>query len=307
MRDTTKFCPSCGSPNMLSARFCISCGYSFEAVVTTDTSAHKSISTQTTIDAPRSLTSVNLDVTFPPQKPKRLQTLSFLCLIDGVVSISFGLFLLSLICTAPLGVYGIIVGIFEITYALKIIPDPIKTDKEKINTIPLMQTAKPNKSLAIMQVTNILSLNVFSLIIGLLSLSWINEGAVRSYFNEINTIPSIPIQAETPDQTTIRNISDYELLSGIFWIILGTLQTLTIVGALAGIWNIFAGISHCKVSSRILRREKMIPATFEDITQLVIIGIINLIFGGFIGLIFVAFDFFIRDKVLKNRHLFDKA
>jgi hypothetical protein len=158
-----------------------------------------------------------------------------------------------------------------------------------------------------MQIANILSLNIFSLIIGLLSLSWINEEAVRGYFNKINTISPISIQPETSDQTTIRNISDYERLSGIFWIILGTLQTLTIVGAICGIWNIFAGISRCKLSPRILRREKIIPSIFEDITQLVIIGIINLVLGGFIGLIFVAFDFYIRDKVLKNRHLFDKA
>jgi hypothetical protein len=37
---------------------------------------------------------------------------------------------------------------------------------------------------------------------------------------------------------------------------------------------------------------------------LVIIGIINLLLGGFIGVVLVGFDFYIREKVLTNSHLF---
>jgi hypothetical protein len=40
---------------------------------------------------------------------------------------------------------------------------------------------------------------------------------------------------------------------------------------------------------------------------LVIIGVINLVLGGFIGVLFVGFDFYIRDKVLTNAHIFTGA
>lgn len=304
MKQTAKLCSVCGTPNSMVARFCVSCGQSFSTIMTSEALTGGGIAQPSTYPQP---VVADTYVNAIPQKPVRLQTLSFLCLIDGVVSICIGLFWLALICTAPLGIYGIIVGVFDILYALKIIPDPIKVDKQKTNTVTLLQTSAPNKNLAMMQVVNILSLNIFSFIIGMLSLSWIKERTFQEYFYTINVIPTTPNQLETSDQTTIRNIADYEHLSGILWIILGTLQTLTIVGAIAGLWNIFAGISHCKIAPHIMRREQSIPSVFEDISQLIIIGIINLFLGGFIGLLFVAFDFYIRDVVLRNRHLFNRA
>jgi hypothetical protein len=52
----------------------------------------------------------------------------------------------------------------------------------------------------------------------------------------------------TSEQNTVRQISDYERLSGIFWIVLGILQCLTIFvfyifGPVVGIWNIWP-VSH---------------------------------------------------------------
>jgi hypothetical protein len=39
-------------------------------------------------------------------------------------------------------------------------------------------------------------------------------------------------------------------------------------------------------------------------TQLIVIGVINLALGGVVGVVFVAFDFYIRDKILTNAYLF---
>lgn len=109
---------------------------------------------------------------------------------------------------------------------------------------------------------------------------------------------------EIDGELTIRRLGDYERISGILWIVLGAFQILTIIGIIAGIWNIFAGISRMKVSKRIKARENAVPGIFEDYTQLVVIGIINLLVGGVVGVVFVAFDFYIRDVVLKNARLF---
>jgi hypothetical protein len=40
---------------------------------------------------------------------------------------------------------------------------------------------------------------------------------------------------------------------------------------------------------------------------LILIGIVNLILGGIIGVVFVILDFMIRDKVLTNRNLFTQS
>jgi hypothetical protein len=114
----------------------------------------------------------------------------------------------------------------------------------------------------------------------------------------------------TSEQNTVRQISDYERLSGIFWIVLGILQCLTIFvfyifGPVVGIWNIMAGISHLKRSPRILARDPAIPSEYESLGGIIAIGIVNLVIGGVIGIVFAILDFVIRDKVLSNRHAFN--
>jgi hypothetical protein len=115
-----------------------------------------------------------------------------------------------------------------------------------------------------------------------------------------------PLATETADEITIRRIADYEKISGILWILLGIIQTLSIVGAIAGIWNIVAGGTRVGVSRRISQRLASVPKDFEGVGGLAVIGVINLLVGGVIGLIFVGFDFYIRDKVLSNRRLFNQ-
>src|SRR5215212_3183884 len=108
------------------------------------------------------------------------------------------------------------------------------------------------------------------------------------------------------NQILIRRIHDYERLSGILWIALGVLQILSICvlfifgipTMLVGIWNILAGISKLKIAPRILAREITVPAQFDSMNSLIVIGICNLVFGGVIGIIFVILDFYVRDQIL---------
>jgi len=115
---------------------------------------------------------------------------------------------------------------------------------------------------------------------------------------------AIPIAREDTDSAIIRQIADYERISGIVWIILGAIQTLSVVGAIAGLWNIYAGYTRFQTAPRILARDTSIPAAFEDLSSYIVIGVINLVLGGVIGVIFVGLDLYIRDLILKNRHLF---
>lgn len=107
--------------------------------------------------------------------------------------------------------------------------------------------------------------------------------------------------------TVIRRIADYERISGILWIVLGIIQVISVAGVIAGIWNIVAGSSRMKLVPAILERRSWVPADFEGAGGLIVIGLINLILGGVIGVLFVALDFYVRDKVLSNRHLFEQT
>jgi hypothetical protein len=104
----------------------------------------------------------------------------------------------------------------------------------------------------------------------------------------------------------VRRIGDYERISGIIWIVLGVLQICSIYGIIAGVWNLFAGSSRLRMAKMISQRRANAPREFEGVTGLIVIGIVNLFLGGVIGILCVAFDFYIRDRVLSNRHLFDQ-
>lgn len=111
--------------------------------------------------------------------------------------------------------------------------------------------------------------------------------------------------SESEEERIIRRIADYETVSAWFWLCLGIIQVLSILGIIAGIWNIFASITRFKAVKHILARHSNVPEIIPGIKDLVIIGIINLLVGGVIGLIFVVFDYIVRDQVLKNAHLFN--
>lgn len=129
---------------------------------------------------------------------------------------------------------------------------------------------------------------------------------IRQQQTDDSVRENVVVDVQSNGKNTLKRLADYEKISGIFWIVLGAIQIITIIGIIAGAWNIYAGYSRIKISPRILSADSDIPEIFDDMTQLVIIGLINLILGGIIGLLFVAVDFIIRDKVLENKSLFNR-
>jgi len=107
------------------------------------------------------------------------------------------------------------------------------------------------------------------------------------------------------NQKILSKIADLERISAIVWIVLGIILVCACFTMIAGIWNIVAGVHNLKRVSRIRAGDSSIPKEYEEnITSLVIIGVVNVLLGGIIGAFFVGFDFYIRDTVLKNKHLF---
>ena len=61
------------------------------------------------------------------------------------------------------------------------------------------------------------------------------------------------------NQSLLKKLSQYEKISGILWIVLGAIQVATVIGVIAGVWNIYAGYTKIKISPKILAsREKIL-------------------------------------------------
>lgn len=107
------------------------------------------------------------------------------------------------------------------------------------------------------------------------------------------------------EATSLANkIAGYEYTSGIFWIVLGVLQCLTCVGIVAGAWNIYAATNRFRLARAIRALHPGVPGAFQDPGWLVTMAAVNIFLGGVIGVVFVAFDAYIRSLVLRNAHLF---
>lgn len=103
-----------------------------------------------------------------------------------------------------------------------------------------------------------------------------------------------------------ERLARYERTSGIVWLVIAIVQCLSVVAAIAGIWNIFASISRFRFSRAIREGHPGIVAAYENnLWVLIVMGCVNFLLGGFIAAAWIAYDFHIRRKVLSNRHLLE--
>ncbi len=70
---------------------------------------------------------------------------------------------------------------------------------------------------------------------------WPAGQAGTSYQSGFQSQSRSQYQSEDYGHNVIRRIADYERMSGILWIVLGVIQICTVVGIIAGVWNVFAG------------------------------------------------------------------
>jgi hypothetical protein len=118
--------------------------------------------------------------TTPPRKPDKVGAIAILCLVDGILNVVFGIswvFGISVFGAStcglgciliPLGAYPLVLGILEIVYASKLLPDP-------------PTAGEPARWLAVMQIVNVLWGQVISLVVGILLLIFFDDPEVRAY------------------------------------------------------------------------------------------------------------------------------
>ena len=109
-------------------------------------------------------------------KPTLINVIAWTTLASGIVNIIWGIAALStfigFIC-APFSILPIILGICEIVYAAKFLSNAV-------------QPFKPSTNIAIFEIACILFGNVFSMVVGILSLVFYNDAVVKAYFARLN-------------------------------------------------------------------------------------------------------------------------
>lgn len=114
-------------------------------------------------------------------KPPKVQTIGVLVLISGILNILWGgilallgvLTLVGILC-APILLLPMVLGVFELIYALNLLSEPSKVKK-------------PSQAIAILEICDFLFLNIFAVVVGVVSLIVINEDEVKEYFAKLDS------------------------------------------------------------------------------------------------------------------------
>lgn len=126
--------------------------------------------------------------------PGLVKTIAVTTLISGIVNVFWGLIATAIVvptiilaCLAVFTILPTILGVFEIIYALKLLSNP-------------PQPVQPSTTIAILEILTVFVGNVFSMIVGILSLVFYNDPQVKEYFANLNGLP-YPVAPESPVTT----------------------------------------------------------------------------------------------------------
>jgi hypothetical protein len=126
------------------------------------------------------------------QKPNLITVIAVTTLVSGIVNLFWGLVasmaaigtIIGIVCL-PLAILPVILGIFEIIYATKMLSNP-------------PQPLQPSNNIAVFEILCFLTGNIFSMVVGILSLIFYNDVTVKNYFVELNATQTPPPAAPKP-------------------------------------------------------------------------------------------------------------
>ena len=129
------------------------------------------------------------------QKPTLVHVIAWTTLVSGIVNLFWGFAasgtvlatIIGVICT-PITILPTILGIFELIYAAKLFSNP-------------PQAVQPSTNIAVFEIATVLTGNVFSMAVGILSLVFYNDAVVKEYFARVNgtvSVGEVPAEPATP-------------------------------------------------------------------------------------------------------------
>jgi len=112
--------------------------------------------------------------------------------------------------------------------------------------------------------------------------------------------------ALTAEERIARRVKRSELVSGILWLVIGSIQLVLLWAAAAGVWNIINAIIRLRSVKNIQAGNPNVVLWYDGRRNwLIAFAAVNLVLGGVVGILLVAFDWWVRDFVLKNKAVFE--
>lgn len=132
-----------------------------------------------------------MNIPISHQKPGLVTAIAAMILTSGIINLFWGFVasatalgtIIGVVCL-PITILPTILGVFEIVYAAKLFsaqPQPVQ----------------PSPSIAIFEILTFMMGNLFSLVVGILSLIFYNDLSVKEYFARLNGQP-IPASPPAP-------------------------------------------------------------------------------------------------------------
>lgn len=140
-----------------------------------------------------------------------------------------------------------------------------------------------------------------------------NCGAKITNYANPQVPPYYAATTQTVNNQTVieayKKLANYEKVSGVIWLIIGIIQCITLVGIICGIWNIVVSVQRIKFGKQIeTTYPQNIYNSFKNqISSIIIMLILNMFLGAFIGVIGAIFDLVVRNFVMKNQNIFDNS
>ena len=131
------------------------------------------------------------------QKPTLVNVIAWTTLASGIVNLFWGLgasgtalaTIIGIVCI-PITILPTILGVFEILYAAKLLSNP-------------PQPVNASTNITVLEITCVLTGNIFAMVVGILSLVFYNDQIVRDYFARLNgTAHPVPALAVPPTPPT---------------------------------------------------------------------------------------------------------
>lgn len=110
---------------------------------------------------------------------------------------------------------------------------------------------------------------------------------------------------KTPAEEIAKEIRDDTRTSAILWIVIGSVQILGCITIIAGVWNLVMGIRRLNLSETVTPGNPEVYQAFDSgLTNIIVTAVLNFILGGVVFALLCIWDYFIRDKVIRNASVF---